>query len=363
MQFCLLLLLVKLGNSFAALLRNSPSLPKKKQALTFQTYYAQHTGRGIWKWNVALDAYQRHFQQFAAKPGKMLEIGVQSGGSIHMYQAVLPQVHYYGMDINRNCLNFHDARSTIYLGDQASIPTWTHFFQAVTPDLDICIDDGGHQAHQMLTTIQQVLPRMNPGGFFLTEDIHGVNMDYLTKFFQPAAQTISGFTSERGASLQSVHMYPFVFGVQLRPAVGQHAWMAPAATANVSSLPELMAALPTHLGGVVKIVNTTWGSFFGLHVLPWFFNTFYGLYGGVVQEEPPRCLECTYALGLRKEPLDCKETNDANQCEMLATNTHLQKLVKAVHIYQDHALVEVHMSPPHIAAYRKGDVWIPYNGP
>jgi len=256
-----------------------------------------------------------------------------------MYRAVLPQAHYYGMDINKNCLQFQDMQTTIYMGDQGSVQTWSHFFSAVTPVLDICIDDGGHQAHQMLTTLQQVLPHMNPGGFFLTEDIHGVNDDYLQKFFIPAAQTIAGTKT-----LQSVHLYPFILGLQM---VSQTAPTFPQATAWVSDIPSLIAALPQNLGGTICLQNSAWGSFVAADALMNFFGTFYDLNGGVVREEPPKC----------------HNLDDTNQCAMLATNTHLQNLVKGVHIYQNSLFVEVHASPPSIAAYRKGEVWIPYNGP
>lgn len=264
-----------------------------------------------------------------------------------MYHAVLPNAYYYGMDINKNCVNFNDATTTIYLGDQASVPAWTHFFQAITPDLDICIDDGGHQAHQMLATIQQVLPHMKVGSFFLTEDIHGINDDYLTKFFHPAVQTICSFQSVQGATLQSVHLYPFVLGVQMAPGAGQTTWMPPAATTQVDSIPALMAALPLNLGGVVKLSNGAWGSLFTPDAMTNFFNTFYDLYGGVVREEPN----------------PCHSDQVSNNCAMIATNTNLQNLVVGVHIYVDHVLVEVQAAPPTIAAYRKGDKWIAYNGP
>ena len=32
----------------------------KQEPLTFQGYYETHSGRGVWKWNVALDMYQVH---------------------------------------------------------------------------------------------------------------------------------------------------------------------------------------------------------------------------------------------------------------------------------------------------------------
>merc|ERR1719456_1144920 len=61
-----------------------------KQAPTFPGYYYSHqTGRGIWKWSNSLDAYQKHFAPLTGQPLALAEIGVQSGGSIEMWHAVL----------------------------------------------------------------------------------------------------------------------------------------------------------------------------------------------------------------------------------------------------------------------------------
>jgi len=46
-------------------------------------------------------------------------------------------------------VNFQDATSTIYIGDQASVPAWAGFFANIQPHLDIVIDDGGHQANEL----------------------------------------------------------------------------------------------------------------------------------------------------------------------------------------------------------------------
>jgi len=346
----LAVLLAMFDQGVSVTLRNSTHVLQKKvsQVPTFESYYNSHTGRGVWKWTSALGAYQRHFMPLASRSTKLLEVGVQSGGSINMYRSVLPLAYYYGMDINRNCLGFADQQTTIYLGDQAQVPAWQHFFSAVTPNLDICIDDGGHQPHQMLATIQQVLPRMNQGGFYLTEDIHGINDDYLHKFLQPAAYTISGLTSFNGAQVQSVHLYPFILGVQMAPGAGQQVWVPPQATVTVRDFISLMAALPANPGGVVKLENPAWATLFGANALFNFFGTFNDLNGGVVKEVPEHCHS---------------SDQSTNQCVMIATNTNVQNLVKAVHIYQKFALVEVNQAPPVISATRKGDVWIPYNGP
>jgi hypothetical protein len=296
----------------------------------------------MWKWNVALEAYQRHFGSFATKDSKLLEIGVQSGGSINMYHSVLPKTFYYGMDINHKCEAFKDPGSIIYFGDQGNEDTWLNFFNMITPMLDMCIDDGGRQAQQMLVTLRKVLPHMNKGGFFLTEDIRGQNQDYLQQFFHPAAEYLSSFLSLSGSRLESVHIYPFVLGVQM---AGGSSWVPPRATLEVDNFPALTATIERNPGAVVRLANDQWGTMFSADGLNNFFNTFYDLYSGVVREEPVSCANSM-----------------ANNCAMIASNTKYQKLVKGIHIYDREALVEVHSSPPVITAVRKGTEWMPYHG-
>ena len=49
---------------------------------TFVGWYdAYTTGKGIWKWRNALEAYQTHFARFQGTKVALVEIGVQSGGS------------------------------------------------------------------------------------------------------------------------------------------------------------------------------------------------------------------------------------------------------------------------------------------
>ena len=50
-------------------------------------------GPGVDKWMPYLDAYHRHFNRFRSQDKiTMVEVGVQSGGSIEMWQA------YFGKD-------------------------------------------------------------------------------------------------------------------------------------------------------------------------------------------------------------------------------------------------------------------------
>lgn len=311
---------------------------------TFNTWYnAYAAGRGIWKWDQALVAYQRHMGRYTGSAVSILEIGVQSGGSIDMYKAVLgASCHYYGMDINPKCTSYQDASTTIAILDQGDATQWVHFFTNVAPSVDILVDDGGHQAFQMLTTLTSAFPHVNPGGVHLIEDIHGQNEDYLTNLFNPAAT----FLASQAANIASIHIYPFVFAVQ--KLGGSYAPpLKVAAAATYGDITTLVAALPSHLGQVVELSNPAWGSHHTADALMTFFKTFNDLHQGTVTPSPEGCFSDAVAFP---------------QCTMLVTDNHMQSLITSVDIYPTYTQVNVASAPPSIYAARKGTVWIPYSG-
>lgn len=305
------------------------------KAPAFRQWYADHSeGRGLWKWGQSLDAYQFHLSKMSGKIN-LMEVGVQSGGSIEMWKANLgPELHYFGVDIDTRCMAFEDASTKIFIGDQGQAATWQHLFQNGMPSLNVAIDDGGHLPIQMLTTLQQVWPHMLPGGVFAVEDIHGMNDDYISKFFYPAADALAS----QPALLESVHIYPFNL-VVVRQGGSELSLPAPATT--VASVVDLNAALPNNLGKVVALQNEAWPSMLTADGLKTLFHNFYELHTGDIQMQPEQCF------------WQCKEF----PCTMHVINNKQQNLVKGVHIFKQWVLVEVAAEPPVIDAPRKGKIW------
>jgi hypothetical protein len=306
---------------------------RDKQQPAFQVWYAAHTvGRGIWKWSNSLDAYQYQLAPFVNQHVKLMEVGVQSGGSIQMWQANLgPNCFNYGVDIDDRCTKFTDDRTSIFIGDQGKVEAWQHFFTHVTPTLTVAVDDGGHLAHQMLVTLQQVWPRLDSGGVFVTEDIHGMNMDYISGFFNPAAD----FLAAQGSQVTSVHIYPFMIIVR---KAGGAALALPPSGATVDNWTSLMTALPHNRGKSVTLTNKNLGSFHTAAALKQAFQSFYELHGGAIQMTPKGCYD-----GARNKP-----------CTMYIVNNEQQSLITAVHIFPEYVQVEVAAVPPTINAVRKG---------
>jgi hypothetical protein len=150
--------------SWPQLLRNAEGVQLKRTTPNpLEQFFDSHTeGQGIWKWRHYFEIYHRHFSRFVGKEVHVLEIGVYSGGSLAMWKHYCgPQSKIYGVDIEAACKAYEDAQVKILIGDQADPSFWKKVIREV-PQLDIVIDDGGHQAHQQIATMEALLPHLSP---------------------------------------------------------------------------------------------------------------------------------------------------------------------------------------------------------
>ncbi|MBN3459543.1 class I SAM-dependent methyltransferase [Mycobacterium sp. DSM 3803] len=111
---------------------------------------------------------------------RMLEIGVDRGGSLQMWREYLPDAVIVGIDINSSARQYDDPTRDIHvrIGDQ----TDTEFLGTVIEEfgpLDAVLDDGGHTPKQMISSFQYLFPRLAPGGVYIVEDVHA---NYWTLF-------------------------------------------------------------------------------------------------------------------------------------------------------------------------------------
>lgn len=319
------------------------------RSLTLTSYYDSHTfGRGIWKWNNALVAYQRYFSAYAgtiatlAAGGvqfKIAEIGVQSGGSLDMWKAVLgPSCYAYGLDINPAAQQFADARTTITIGDQGDGNMWANFWTYVTSTVDVLIDDGSHEPHHMSMALHQAFPHLNPSGFVAIEDIHGRH--YTQSFFWPAANSIHNWQAQ--GLVESVSLFPFLLVVK-------KTWSPfampplPPADVTVNSFPALWAALAPNPGKMIALQNPAWGSFLALPTLYNIFEQFAPLHDYQMSDTPAGC-----------------HKTSSPTCTVSITNSNSQAYITAVDIYPTVLYVHVPAVTPVIQAVRKGTFWIPY---
>jgi hypothetical protein len=131
------------------------------------------------KWDPYFDVYETHFNKFVGKSPVVVEVGVQGGGSLEMWEKYFGEgANITGIDIDPGILMNprHDRppyRETtkLVIGDQGSHDFWDDFL-AKSPKIDVFIDDGGHTMAQQKITLEKVFPHMTDGGVFICEDTH-----------------------------------------------------------------------------------------------------------------------------------------------------------------------------------------------
>ena len=104
------------------------------------------------------DIYHRHFEAFRGRSPTVLEIGVQNGGSLHMWKDYFGEgARIYGIDVDPACAHRGPEGSKVFIGSQAD-PEFLRRVVAETGPLDIIIDDGGHTANQMIVSFETLYP-------------------------------------------------------------------------------------------------------------------------------------------------------------------------------------------------------------
>jgi len=128
--------------------------------------FQSHGGRQIDKWRHYFPIYEKHFERFRGKKIRVLELGVDHGGSLQLWKRYFgAQAEIIGIDTNP-LSGFEEPQIKVYLYDQ------TNKDIALMGPFDIVIDDGSHlQEHQVLS-FEHLWPRCT--GVYLIEDCHSV---------------------------------------------------------------------------------------------------------------------------------------------------------------------------------------------
>lgn len=123
----------------------------------------------IHKWENYFEIYEHYLHNFKNKSPRFLEIGVQYGGSLLMWDEYFKNAEINGIDINPDCKKLERNNIKIYIGSQNDKKFLSGFAKKVK-SLDIIIDDGGHTMEQQINTFEVLFPTLNEGGIFICED-------------------------------------------------------------------------------------------------------------------------------------------------------------------------------------------------
>jgi predicted O-methyltransferase YrrM len=118
-----------------------------------------------------LGHYSARFGHLRHEPITLLEIGTWKGYGVRMFREFFdhPDAKIVGIDHNPEWTPGPDDRITIEIGKQEDIAFQDDFGKRHGP-FDVVIDDGGHQPHQHLASLQALWPHVKPGGWLVADD-------------------------------------------------------------------------------------------------------------------------------------------------------------------------------------------------
>ena len=136
--------------------------------------YREHQGKVSDKWSIYLAEYDRLFSSYRGRPVRLLEIGIQNGGSLEIWSKYFPGAQaLVGCDINPDCakLTYEDSRINVVVGDANTDVTEAEIL-ARSPNFDLIIDDGSHTSGDIVKSFSRYFRHLSQGGIFVAEDLH-----------------------------------------------------------------------------------------------------------------------------------------------------------------------------------------------
>jgi hypothetical protein len=138
------------------------------------TLYQKHQGKLSDRWASYLAQYDRVLQPWRDQEIRLLEIGIQNGGSLEIWREFFPKaVKLVGCDVDPLCaeLRYSDPRIAVVVADACS-EEGLNQVRAHASSFDIVIDDGSHRSSHIVQAFARYFPLISEGGLFIAEDLH-----------------------------------------------------------------------------------------------------------------------------------------------------------------------------------------------
>lgn len=141
-------------------------------APTFAELFLAHTGNVSSKWGQYLEVYERYFAPYRNKNCRVLEIGVQNGGSLQLYQKYFSFAEkIVGVDIDPKCKRVESGNIYVEIGSQVD-RNFLEDVSAAHGPFDIVIDDGSHVFEHQIASFETLFPNISPTAVYIVEDTH-----------------------------------------------------------------------------------------------------------------------------------------------------------------------------------------------
>jgi hypothetical protein len=141
---------------------------------TLKKMFQEHKGKVTDKWALYLEEWDRIFAPYRNRQLRLLEIGIQNGGSLEIWCEYFSNaVKIVGCDIDQKCecLRYDDSRIAVIIGDTNSDKSENDILQQ-SPTFDIIIDDGSHVSSDIIRSFARYFSHLNDNGIYIVEDLH-----------------------------------------------------------------------------------------------------------------------------------------------------------------------------------------------
>lgn len=178
------------------------------------------------------DIYDPIFTPFRLRPVRILEIGIDGGGSLLAWAKYFTHkdTRIIGVDIHDRGFLSPDPRIETIYGD-ASQPD---FLRHLPGPFDIIIEDGSHLASHQITAWEWLWLQLAPGGVYCCEDLHVVHspqhrdmhidfLDYVNRLAHEMQDTAGAHGSalpsprDKWHSIESIALHKGVAVFKKRP--------------------------------------------------------------------------------------------------------------------------------------------------
>lgn len=155
-------------------LGHSAQQPDMAPGSSLVALHQGNRGRISDKWRGNLKTYDRLLSGEREKAVRLLEIGVQNGGSLELWARYFRNGRVFlGCDIDPKCgkLTFDDPRIDVIVCDATS-PALLTEIAARSAMLDLIIDDGSHRSGDVIQSFTLLFPFLSQDGLYIVEDQH-----------------------------------------------------------------------------------------------------------------------------------------------------------------------------------------------
>jgi predicted O-methyltransferase YrrM len=135
-----------------------------------------------------IDVYEKYFVTKKSNVS-LLEIGMMTGGSMHLWQKYFEKYKLVGIDLSPGWNVERPFQSDLHSDADVTLIFGVDSRSANVPDVvsgqefDFVIDDGDHSVLAQMDTFQNYWPRLKTGGVYFIEDVVGeVQAEALKKF-------------------------------------------------------------------------------------------------------------------------------------------------------------------------------------